>query len=61
MTYELTFVRTVSEKDNVCPNCHAPLPKNASNVCEYCHSTIASSSYNWVISKKQVINQNWER
>lgn len=61
MTYELTFVRTVVQKENTCPNCHAPLPKNASNVCEYCKSTISSGSYNWVISKKQAINQNWER
>ena len=61
MTYELTFIRSVTQGENKCPNCRAPLSDSASNYCEYCRSTIVSSNHKWVLSKKQAINQNWER
>ncbi len=60
MTYKLTFTKTVSQNDNKCPNCNAPLKNNATNVCEYCKSVIISNSHDWILSKKESMNQRWE-
>lgn len=58
ITYKLTFVKTLTQKDNnFCPNCGAKLENNASTVCPYCNSVIVSDNYNWVMSKKQSIHQ----
>ena len=57
ITYELTFVRSISEKSNKCPNCNAPLSNSASNVCEYCKSVIVNNNHGWILSKKENKNQ----
>jgi DNA-directed RNA polymerase subunit RPC12/RpoP len=43
-----------------CPNCGAKIEKiNGSGVCEYCGSKIVSENKNWVLTEKQVINQDY--
>lgn len=43
-----------------CPNCGAKIEKiNGSGVCEYCGSKIVSGNKNWVLTEKQVINQDY--
>ena len=58
MTYELTFVKSKSTKENKCPNCNAPLKSNqTSNVCPYCKSTIVGNTHGWILAKKEVKRQ----
>ena len=43
-----------------CPNCGADLSKqNGSGVCEYCGSKIVSDNNKWVLTQKEVINQDY--
>ncbi len=55
--YEMTFVKGMDTKGNKCPNCNAPLENTNSAVCPYCDSVIISENYDWVLAKKQMINQ----
>ena len=52
--YELTFVKTLGH-NGICPNCGAKLPKT--NVCDYCHSVVPNSGSDWVLAKKQTLQQ----
>lgn len=60
MTYNLTFVKSKSDKQNNCPNCGASLDNVASNVCPYCNSVIVSNTHGYVLSKKEAISQRVE-
>ena len=60
MTYILTFVKTPKAATNNCPNCGAKLGRKAINNCPYCKSKIISHSYDWILSKKEAINQRWD-
>ena len=55
--YEMTFVKGMDTKKNKCPNCNAPLENANRSVCPYCDSVIISENYDWVLAKKQMINQ----
>ncbi len=55
--YEMTFVKGMDTKGNKCPNCNAPLENTNSAVCPYCDSVIISENYDWVLAKKQMVNQ----
>ena len=55
--YEMTLVKGMDTKINKCPNCNAPLENVNSSVCPYCDSVIISNNYDWVLAKKQMINQ----
>ena len=52
--YELTFVKFMGH-NGICPNCGAKHTKN--NVCEYCNAVVPNSSSDWVMSKKQTLQQ----
>ena len=54
MQYELTFVKMVGH-NGICPNCGAKLPK--SNKCSYCASIVPNVSSDWVMAKKQALQQ----
>jgi hypothetical protein len=54
MLYELTFVKILGH-NGICPNCGAKLPKT--NVCDYCHSVVPNSGSDWVLAKKQTLQQ----
>ena len=58
--YALTFNKGISEKQNKCPNCGAPLENVNSSECPYCNSVIISENYDWVLSKKQVLSQRYK-
>ncbi len=60
MTYSLTYVKSISDKPNKCPNCNAPLENNASSVCPFCNSTVVSDKHGFVLAKKEVISQRTE-
>ena len=55
--YEMTFIKGMDTKINKCPNCNAPLENTNSSVCPYCDSVIVSNNHDWVLAKKQMINQ----
>ncbi len=55
--YEMTFIKGLDKKENKCPNCNAPLENTHSSVCPYCNSTIVSDNHDWILSKKQMIQQ----
>ena len=55
--YEMIFVKGMDTKKNKCPNCNAPLESANRSVCPYCDSVIISENYDWVLAKKQMINQ----
>lgn len=58
--YAMTFNKGISEKQNKCPNCGAPLENVNSSKCPYCDSVIISENYDWVLSKKQVLSQRYK-
>lgn len=60
--YNMTFIKSISANNNInyCPNCGAPVSDKASRKCTYCDSVIVSDNHNWVLSKKQVVNQKYE-
>lgn len=58
--YEMTVIKGLSTKENVCPNCNAPLENLQSTVCPYCDSVIISDHHDWVLAKKQMIHQKWK-
>lgn len=55
--YEMTFIKGIDTVDNKCPNCNAPLENVNSSVCPYCDSTIINDNHDYVLSKKQMLNQ----
>ncbi|MCM1371278.1 MAG: TIM44-like domain-containing protein [Clostridium sp.] len=56
--YRLEYTRLYSSKSvDKCPHCGAPITNTNSTVCEYCNSTIVTNTSNWVLSKKQMLNQ----
>ena len=62
-TYVLTYVSGIDHdnKPNRCPNCNAPLDDSiSSNICEYCRSTIINSSFDFLLSKKDIFEQRVE-
>lgn len=58
-TYILTFIRTKDETSNInfCSRCSAPVEGNTTGICEYCKSKLINKTYDWVMSKKEKINQ----
>ena len=60
MTYNLTFIKSLGKVEDTCPNCGASLEGNATNNCPYCKSIIVVDAHDWVLSKKQAINQTIE-
>lgn len=57
ITYELTYIKSVGEKVNKCPNCGAEINDDNSTTCEYCRAIITRNTSKWVLSKKQSLNQ----
>ena len=55
--YEMTFIKGMDTKVNKCPNCNAPQENTNSSVCPYCDSVIVSNNHDWVLAKKQMVNQ----
>lgn len=60
--YQMTFIKSINNNtaNNFCPNCGAPVKDKASRKCTYCNSIIVSDIHDWVLSKKQVIDQHYE-
>lgn len=58
-TYVLTFICTKEKSNNInkCPNCGAEVEGNTSGTCEHCKSKLINKTYNWVMSKKEKIDQ----
>jgi len=58
-TYILTFICSKEKSNNVnyCPRCGAKVEGNVTGTCEYCKSKLINKNYNWVMSKKEKINQ----
>lgn len=57
-SYKMTFTKGLDQKDNKCPNCNAPLENVQSSVCPYCDSTIINDKHDWILSKKQMLEQS---
>lgn len=57
VTYEITLVRTKGKHLNNCPGCGAPVSDTSRERCEYCDSVIVSNNTDFVMSKKECINQ----
>ncbi len=57
ITYELTYIKSVGEKVNKCPNCGAEINDDNSTTCEYCRAIITRNTSKWVLSKKQSLKQ----
>ena len=56
MTYKLTFVRNIDGKVTKCPKCGSEINKNT-NKCPYCRAVLNKISNEWVMSKKELLNQ----
>lgn len=58
-TYLLTLIRSKEENNNIniCPSCGAPVQGNSTGICEYCKSKLINETHDWVMSKKEKINQ----
>ena len=44
ITYELTYIKSVGEKVNKCPNCGAEINDDNSTTCEYCRAIITRNT-----------------
>ena len=57
--YTLTFICTKEKSHNIneCPNCGAEVKGNATGTCKHCKSKLINKTYNWVMSKKEKIDQ----
>ena len=54
----VTLVSTKKKETTSCPVCGGPISKNnQSDKCKFCGNTIVKESYNWVISKKEIVKQ----
>lgn len=61
VTYELTFVSTITKKEvKNCPSCGAPVKAAVSDKCEYCGSTLVKNTYDWVLAKKENKRQDFK-
>ncbi len=61
ITYELTFVSTITHKEvKNCPSCGAPITGKAADKCEYCGSTLVKNTYDWVLAKKENKHQQFK-
>ncbi len=58
--YAMTFNKGISNDMDKCPNCGAPIANVNSQTCPYCDSVIINDSYDWVLSKKQVLSQKYK-
>lgn len=58
-TYILTFICSKEKSNNVnyCPRCGAKVEGNVTGTCDYCKSKLINKTYNWVMSKKEKIDQ----
>jgi len=57
-TYVITFIKSKEEaKVKYCPRCGAKVEGNQTGVCKYCNSKLINKSYDWIISKKEKIDQ----
>lgn len=58
-TYVLTLIRSKEDtnKINNCPRCGAIVEGNSTGICEYCKSKLINKNYDWVMSKKEKIEQ----
>lgn len=58
--YQLTFSRSIiTDNNNFCPNCGAPVSDKASRKCNYCNSIIVSNNHDWVLSQKKEVNKKF--
>ena len=57
--YVLTLIKSKEETNNinVCPSCGATVEGNSTGICEYCKSKLINKTHDWIISKKEKINQ----
>ena len=57
--YTLTFICTKEKSNNInkCPNCGSEVEGNATGTCKHCKSKLINKTYNWVMSKKEKIDQ----
>lgn len=56
--YIITYIKNIKEtKVNTCPNCGANIKIASGGTCPYCDSHIVTSSNQFVMSKKECINQ----
>lgn len=56
ITYLITMQKNVGDVVTECPNCGAKIENNQTT-CRYCDSKFANNSTNWVMSKKECIEQ----
>ena len=60
ITYNLTYLKSIVNENNTCPNCGAKLKNVASSICPYCKSVVVNNSHNYVLAKKEAITQGSE-
>ena len=57
-TYILTFIKTKkAKKENICPQCGSTVKGNSTGICKYCNSKLINETYDWVMAKKELIEQ----
>lgn len=57
ISYEITFEKSLIKGKEYCPNCGAKVIDENNPRCPYCNAVILSGSNDWVMSKKECINQ----
>lgn len=55
--YKLTFQKNVNKIQN-CPNCGSNISVDTNHKCKYCNAVIVNNEANWVLSKKEMIEQH---
>lgn len=60
--YKITLVRHMeNNKLDKCPNCGAPIDIVSGGTCPYCNTTIINQSNEFIMSKKECLNQTRTR
>ncbi len=57
ISYEITFEKSLSKGKDYCPNCGAKVIDENNPRCPYCNAVILNGSNDWVMSKKECVNQ----
>lgn len=55
--YKLTFIKKLNKNIKQCPNCGAAIDNTNPTICYYCGSIIPNNNTNWIMTKKEMIEQ----
>ncbi|MBE6159754.1 MAG: hypothetical protein E7157_01760 [Lactobacillales bacterium] len=56
--YKMTFVKSIENKEKICPNCGSKIIGEATNNCNYCNTRVIIDEHKLVLSKIVLLGKN---